>query len=314
LPSTCAILLAGGQSRRFGQDKALATLGGRPFLVRVFESVGGVVDGVWVSVAGAGQEGRYRPLLPAAARFVRDGTEAAGLPGPLVGVATALGQVEADCCLLMACDTPGMTSELAAAIVDGCGPGRAAVAIDAGGFPQPLAAAYPVAELRALLAVLHRLAQGARRMAGVCDLIRGQAAVRLLPPSMWQTDHTPRTALRNVNRPQELAADPAVAAPAPAPAADLGLAPASLLRDLQADLPALSLTPAPEAAPFWAGRLAAFRAAQRPAEARLGGHAFRLEAAAWEAAGVPLLAVRAEADRRAVVEGQGPGAGSLGEG
>lgn len=70
-------VLAGGQSTRFGSDKALAELGGRTLLARAVETLEGLCDAIVV----IGRETAPVPTLPDWPR--------AGM-GPLGGVAAAL--------------------------------------------------------------------------------------------------------------------------------------------------------------------------------------------------------------------------------
>ncbi|MCX7284524.1 MAG: molybdenum cofactor guanylyltransferase [Novosphingobium sp.] len=70
-------VLAGGQSTRFGSDKALAELGGRTLLARAVEALAGLCDAVVV----VGRETAPVPTLPDWPR--------AGM-GPLGGIAAAL--------------------------------------------------------------------------------------------------------------------------------------------------------------------------------------------------------------------------------
>ncbi len=69
--------LAGGQSSRFGSDKALAELGGRTLLARAVETLEGLCDAVVV----IGRETAPAPTLP---DWPRPGM------GPLGGIAAAL--------------------------------------------------------------------------------------------------------------------------------------------------------------------------------------------------------------------------------
>ena len=71
------VVLAGGQSTRFGSDKALAELGGRTLLARAVDTLTGFCEYVVV----AGRELAPAPTLP--------DWPHAGM-GPLAGLAAAL--------------------------------------------------------------------------------------------------------------------------------------------------------------------------------------------------------------------------------
>ncbi len=142
-----AVLLAGGQSRRMGRDKALLTLpDGRPLWQRQLDDV-------------------LRPLRPAALFF--SGPARVGLPGdvtvladaaapagqslgPLAGIAAALDAMQTPLLLVLAVDLPAMTAAwFRDHLLPRCRPGRGAVPRGDDGFFEPLAAVYSQ-ECRAL--------------------------------------------------------------------------------------------------------------------------------------------------------------------
>lgn len=100
-----AIILAGGQSSRMGQDKALIPLQGVPLLRRVCEVALHCASEVYVVTPWPD---RYQDILPDACHLL----EEVPLPGetaphgPLVGFAQGLAQVKTDWVLLLACDLP----------------------------------------------------------------------------------------------------------------------------------------------------------------------------------------------------------------
>lgn len=102
-----AMILAGGQSRRMGQDKALLEQAGTPLLRRTWDIAHAVADEVWVVTP---RRDRYAPLLPPTTHWIAESLPAPeALPaGPLVAFAQALPQVEADWVLLLACDLPNL--------------------------------------------------------------------------------------------------------------------------------------------------------------------------------------------------------------
>jgi molybdenum cofactor guanylyltransferase len=102
-----AIILAGGKSSRMGEDKALIPIQGVPMLQRVYQAAASVADGVYVVTSWPE---RYQHLLPNSCNFIQE------MPfsqeGPLVGFAQALGQIQADWVLLLACDLPRLRVEV----------------------------------------------------------------------------------------------------------------------------------------------------------------------------------------------------------
>jgi molybdopterin-guanine dinucleotide biosynthesis protein A len=109
--SLTAIVLAGGQSSRMGQDKALIALQGVPLLRQVCEVALSCTSEVCVITPWPE---RYQAILPDACRIIRE----VSLPGetephgPLIGFAQGLAQVETDWVLLLACDLPQLQVEV----------------------------------------------------------------------------------------------------------------------------------------------------------------------------------------------------------
>ena len=130
-----ALLLAGGESRRMGQDKATLTYMDRPLwenqlaLLRQMEPAELMVSG------------RSDPAWrPADVIFVADAPPSRG---PLSGLAAALGQMSGTHLLVLAVDMPCMNPaflrSLYVAVTPGCG-----VVPMMDGRAEPLAAIYPL--------------------------------------------------------------------------------------------------------------------------------------------------------------------------
>ena len=79
------VVLAGGQGRRLGGDKALRLLAGRPLITHVIARLRPQLDEGWLSVSCGGDEPDLAKLgLP----LIRDTLP--GLPGPLAGILAAM--------------------------------------------------------------------------------------------------------------------------------------------------------------------------------------------------------------------------------
>ncbi|MCK9202190.1 MAG: molybdenum cofactor guanylyltransferase [Gallionella sp.] len=125
-----AVILAGGDSRRMGQDKAMLPLGGKTLLQHVTDSVAQVFPQVIVSV----RQPRTGLDLPQVCDAFPDG-------GPLAGLAAALESIETPWLFAVGCDMPF----LAPAVIEALARQRAghqAVVPVVQGHPQPLAAFY----------------------------------------------------------------------------------------------------------------------------------------------------------------------------
>jgi molybdopterin-guanine dinucleotide biosynthesis protein A len=99
--NVAAFVLAGGASRRMGQDKALLELGGLPMVVRTVRLVAPLV----ASVTVVAPPERYGSL-----GLCRMADRWPGA-GPLGGIITALGVSSADWNLILGCDLPFLTTE-----------------------------------------------------------------------------------------------------------------------------------------------------------------------------------------------------------
>ncbi|ABB57219.1 molybdenum cofactor guanylyltransferase [Synechococcus elongatus] len=97
-----ALILAGGSSRRMGQDKALLRLNGEPLLIRTSRIAAAVCDSVWIC---SPEPDRYQSLLSQPVQWLTE-PQPTGPQGPLTALAWALPQIDADWILLLACDLP----------------------------------------------------------------------------------------------------------------------------------------------------------------------------------------------------------------
>lgn len=102
LPLT-AVVLAGGQSRRFGADKALALLDGRPLLQHVLETLLTCSDDV---VVVADRQSRFDPIRERLPATVRWEVETPPGQGPLGGLARGLDVAIHPWSVLVPCDAP----------------------------------------------------------------------------------------------------------------------------------------------------------------------------------------------------------------
>jgi molybdopterin-guanine dinucleotide biosynthesis protein A len=146
------LVLAGGRSQRFGSDKALAELGGRPLLEIAVERLAAVCAHVAVSAPPDG---------PAAALAERLGVPVLADPpaaprGPLSGVLAGLEwalERRADLLVTLPCDAPLLPADLESRLIGAARDAVAAVARSPAGL-QPLCAAWGVGMTRALHSAL----------------------------------------------------------------------------------------------------------------------------------------------------------------
>ena len=102
-----AIVLAGGESSRMGQDKALLTIGNQTLLSRVCL----VAREVAVSVYVVTPQEKYQSILPPGCLLVKEELVLnAKSNAPIIGFAQGLAKVETEWVLLLACDLPYLSS------------------------------------------------------------------------------------------------------------------------------------------------------------------------------------------------------------
>lgn len=180
-----ALILAGGMGRRMGgQNKALLRLEDRTFLSRLEEALGGF-DEKLISVRdGAGAEG---------STFVPVVDQISGR-GPLEGLRCALQVCRSDGLIVVPCDVPFFTAEVAGALVAAGDGYDAVICRDRSGRLHPLCALYT----KNCLPVIEQMAaQGNYRIMGIPDRVR--TAVLDLAAVGLSDD-----LLTNVNDPQTL--------------------------------------------------------------------------------------------------------------
>ena len=129
-----ALLLAGGESRRMGRDKATIEIGRRPLWERQLEILRALEPNqIFVSARTA------PPWLPADVELLIDDPPARG---PLCGLAKALGQMRTTHLVALAVDMPIMTRDQLGDLRDLASEGSGIVPA-IGGRTEPLAAIYP---------------------------------------------------------------------------------------------------------------------------------------------------------------------------
>ncbi|MEI2666619.1 molybdenum cofactor guanylyltransferase [Rossellomorea sp. LJF3] len=132
------IIVAGGQSRRFGSDKAFSLYKGKPFFQHSLQAVSSLVDEVIIVTS--------RVLFP---RFdagpnvqvVEDIEEFKGC-GPLAGIYTAMRECQAEWYAVLPVDVPLVTSSLMDRLVNKVDERYDAIVPVIGGKLQPLLALY----------------------------------------------------------------------------------------------------------------------------------------------------------------------------
>jgi molybdopterin-guanine dinucleotide biosynthesis protein A len=134
-----AVVLAGGFSKRFGQDKGLLKLAGKPLILHILDKVSTMVDEVLVVVSSKSQEKTYKCFLKQNAKTVIDKYET---KNPLVGALTGFEKAQGKYSLLLPCDTPFISSQIAAFLLELCVDKDAVIPLWPNGHIEPLQAVY----------------------------------------------------------------------------------------------------------------------------------------------------------------------------
>lgn len=159
-----------------GRPKALLDVGGRTLVEWIVDRLGAA----FVEVLVSANDDRF---VPEGARGVHDLHLGAG---PLAGIEAGLAAARQPAVFVLACDTPLVTPEIAAALLDALDGHDAAVPrID--GRPEPTAAAYSTA---AAPAIAGALGGGERRVQSVLEEL-DVAWVEGLDPGAFRNLNTP---------------------------------------------------------------------------------------------------------------------------
>lgn len=138
-----AVILAGGESKRMGQDKASLRFGHDSLLNLAIHHMKPLFNTLVVSV----REPREHLLFP---QLCDRGSD----HGPIAGIATALERVDTSWVLAIACDMPFISADMIVSMA-AKRDGQDAVVPCADGHLQPLAAFYSKSCLPAMQAQMH---------------------------------------------------------------------------------------------------------------------------------------------------------------
>lgn len=185
--SVSAAIMAGGKSKRMGQDKAWIELDGEPLIKRVADVLAQVADEVIV----VANDPRYGSL---GLRVVKDRYPQGGALG---GIATGVAAAAHDTVLVAACDMPFLSADVWRLLIGHIG--AADVVIPRiGGEYETLHALYTKA---CLPHMARALAENRLRVIAFFDQVRVMA---IEEPELRAVDPALRS-FTNVNTPEELA-------------------------------------------------------------------------------------------------------------
>jgi len=136
-----AIILAGGGSTRFGQNKGLIKLIEKPLVLHVLDKISSVIDDTVIVVKSKEQKRRFKEVIKKRADIIidenRDQT-------PLVGSLTGFKVVQNEYALLLPCDAPFLSTKILSFLLETCEDNFATIPKWPNGHIEPLHAAYHV--------------------------------------------------------------------------------------------------------------------------------------------------------------------------
>jgi molybdopterin-guanine dinucleotide biosynthesis protein A len=189
--ATSVIILAGGDSRRFGTTKALVDWHGKRLVDHVADRIAPMGDTTIVVTNPLPEE----PAWPGDKVVYDDRSKPAG---PLRGIVRGLLECTADWAWMVACDTPLVSAELLLALRREAEPGDVAVTPTWEGRCQPLVACW---EKAAGPALAELLASGEHSPGAALDRL----GCRVFPDKRCREIDPEGRSFFNVNRPEDLA-------------------------------------------------------------------------------------------------------------
>lgn len=170
-----AIVLAGGASSRFGQDKGVLELNGKPLIWHVVNAVSPLVDETIVVTSSKERAAKYAELVDANVHFAVDVCESSS---PLIGALTGFGLAQGQYSLVLPFDMPFVSRETISLLFELCTGKAAVIPRWPNGNVEPLHAVYHTK--MALEASKAAVAEGKLHMRAMIEKLRGVRYVSTL--------------------------------------------------------------------------------------------------------------------------------------
>lgn len=170
-----AIVLAGGSSSRFGQDKGLLKFGGKTLIEYTVDTVSALVDETIVVTSSKERVAKYASLVDSDVLFAVDVCES---NSPLIGALTGLGIAHGLYSLILPFDMPFISSEVISLLFELCVGKAAVIPRWPDGNIEPLHAVY--CTKLALEAAKIAISEGKLNMRAMIEKLRGVRYVSTL--------------------------------------------------------------------------------------------------------------------------------------
>jgi len=191
-----AVIVAGGFSKRFGQDKGSIKLAEKPLVLHVLDKLASVVDEIVVVVSSEMQERKFAEIIKQKARIIID---KADIQSPLNGALTGFETIQREYTLLLACDTPFLYPKILNFLLDVCINRNAVIPRWPNGNIEPLHATY-YAETAAKAAEI-ALENGKLDMRSMIENMRN---IRYISTTVLREFDPKLTTFFNINTPNDL--------------------------------------------------------------------------------------------------------------
>ena len=134
-----AIILAGGFSSRFGQDKGLLPLLKKPLIKHVLDATKGIVDETIIVVSSESQTENFAKVVDSNVNIFVDIDD---VQSPLIGASTGFRKTQGEYSLLLPCDTPLVSTKILLLLFELCTNRNAVIPRWPNGYIEPLQAVY----------------------------------------------------------------------------------------------------------------------------------------------------------------------------
>ena len=161
------IILAGGLSSRFGQDKCMKELLGKPLITHVLDRVASLGNERIVVIGSETQRSSLPSTIQTRTKVVVDKYDD---HSPLVGALTGFENTQSEVALLLPCDAALVSLDIASLLLDLGASRNAVIPRWPDGKIEPLQAAYNVKS--AAIAAEAALKEGKRDMLGMISHLR----------------------------------------------------------------------------------------------------------------------------------------------
>ncbi|MDH5793324.1 MAG: molybdenum cofactor guanylyltransferase [Candidatus Bathyarchaeota archaeon] len=170
-----AIILAGGFSNRFGQDKGLLQLANKPLIKHVLDAISTLIDEKMVVASSKVQAENYAKVLGSDVNVLIDVDDA---QSPLIGALTGFKEAHERYALLLSCDTPFVSRDVVSLLFELCINRNAVIPRWPNGYIEPLQAVYCAKP--AYEAAQNALSEGKLNMQSMVDRLRSVRYVSTL--------------------------------------------------------------------------------------------------------------------------------------